>query len=111
MEKTSQPTFPAALRPLAAMAALLERLERTPREASAEQYREVAQSVATLLAEAEPGDVLSALLAMTPATAEIYENVQYAHAGLVRSPLDAALAAEQAAVAAIQRARRKAPAA
>lgn len=112
MDKTTDSTFPAALRPLATMAVLLERLERTaPRKASAEQYREVVLRVSELLAEAEPGEALNALLAVAPATAEVYENLQYAHAGLVRSPLDAALAAEQAAVAAIARARGTAPAA
>jgi len=64
-----------------------------------------------LLHEAEPGEALHALLAVAPATAEIYENLQYAHAGLCRSPLDRATAAEQAAVAAIDHARRAAPAA
>jgi hypothetical protein len=111
MDKTHDTTLPVALQPLAAMAVLLERLERMPRQASAEQYREVAQRVSELLAEAEPGDALSALLSAAPATAELYENLQYEHAGLVRSPLDAALAAEREAAAAITRARRTAPAA
>lgn len=101
--ETSHRTFPASLHDLAAMAALLERLERQPREASADQYREVAQRVSKLLEDAEPGEALHALLAVAPATAEIYENLQYAHAGLCRTPLDRAMAAEQAAKAAIAR--------
>jgi hypothetical protein len=92
------------------MAALLERLERTPRAASAEQYRSVVKRVDQLLAEAEPGEALHALLEVAPATAEIYENRQYAHAGLCRSPLDASLAAEKEAVAAIARSRKPAAA-
>jgi hypothetical protein len=108
--ETDHRTFPAALQDLAAMAALLERLERQPRAASAEQYRSVVRSVSKLLEDAEPGDALNALLAAGPATAEIYENEQYAHAGLCLSPLDRATAAEQAAVAAIEHARRVAPA-
>jgi len=111
MEKTSHLSLPVALHDLAAMAVLLERLERQPRKASAEQYRDVVVRVGQLLAEAAPGDALNALLAVAPATAEIYENQQYAHAGLVRSPLDASLAAEKAAAAAIVQARRKTPAA
>jgi hypothetical protein len=107
----SHHSLPAALHDLAAMALLLERLERQPRAASAEQYRDVALRVGELLAEAQPGDALNALLAVAPAAAEIYENQQYAHAGLCRSPLDQALAAEKAAVAAITRSRRAAPAA
>jgi len=105
MEATRDSTVPAPLQALAAMAMLLERLERTPRKVSAEQYRGVVRTVAGLLAEAEPSEALNALLALAPATAELYENQQYAHAGLVRSPLDAALAAEREAVAAIGRAR------
>lgn len=111
MATTHDITVPAALQPLASMAVLLERLERMPRQASPGQYREVARRVSELLAQAEPGDALNALLFVTPATAEIYENLQYEHAGLVRSPLDAALAAEREAAAAITRARRTAPAA
>lgn len=99
--------FPAALTELAAMAMLLERLERQPRKATAQQYRDVVQRVSRMLAEAEPGAPLDALLAAAPATAELYENLQYAHAGLCRSALDAAMAAEQAAAAAIARARRR----
>jgi hypothetical protein len=106
MEQTGQRTFPTALTELAATAVLLERLERQPRKASAQQYREVVQRVSRMLADAEPGTALDALLGAAPATAELYENLQYAHAGLCRSPLDAATAAEQEAAAAIARARR-----
>lgn len=109
--ETSDRTFPAALQDLAAMAVLLERLERQPRKASAEQYREVVQRVSKLLQEAEPGAALHALLSVAPASAEIYENLQYEYAGLCLSPLDRATAAEQDAVAAIDHARRAAPAA
>ena len=109
--ETSDRTFPAELHDLAAMAALLERLERQPRKASAEQYREVVQRVGKLLEEAEPGVALNALLSVAPAAAELYENLRYAHAGLCLSPLDRATAAEQAAAATIEHARRVAPAA
>jgi hypothetical protein len=105
---TTDHTFPAALHDLATMAVLLERLEQLPRKATAAQYRDVVQRVERLLIDAEPGDALNGLLAVVPAAAEVYENLQYAHAGLCRSPLDLALAAEQAAVAAIERLRRAA---
>jgi hypothetical protein len=108
--ETGHRTSPAALQDLAAMATLLERLERQPRSVGAEQYRDVVRSVSKLLADAAPGDALHALLAVAPAAAEIYENLQYAHAGLCLSPLDRATAAEQAAAAAIEHARRAAPA-
>ena len=109
--ETSHRTLPAALHDLAAMAMLLERLERQPRKAGADQYRTVVQRVSPLLEGAEPGDDLHALLAVAPATAEIYENLHYVHAGLCLAPLDRATAAEQAAAAAIERSRRATPAA
>ncbi|HSW25680.1 MAG TPA: hypothetical protein VLJ62_23160 [Burkholderiaceae bacterium] len=108
--ETSHRTFPAALHDLAAMAVLLERLESQPRKASAEQYREVVQRVSQLLRQAEPGAALNALLAVAPATGEIYENLQYEHAGLCLAPLDRAMAAEHDAVTAIDHARRATPA-
>ncbi len=108
MQADARPALPSSLRALAAMAALLERLERephTPGGASADQYRGVVRQVSELLAQAEPGPALDMLLAAAPATAELYENLQYGHAGLVRAPLEAALNAELAATAAIARAR------
>jgi hypothetical protein len=48
------------------------------------------------------------VLGAHPAAAELYENLQYEHAGLCRSPLEAALNAELLAGAAIQRAMRRA---
>jgi hypothetical protein len=89
---------------LAAMSALLERLEGQPRQASAGQYRDVVRQISALLVETPPGAPLDALLAAMPASAEIYENLQYAHAGLCRSPLEAALNAELAATAALAKA-------
>ena len=44
-----------------------------------------------------PGVELGALLDTHPAAAELYENTVYQHAGLCRSPLDPALAAERQA--------------
>ena len=38
-----------------------------------------------------------------PTVSELYENLNYAHAGLCRSPLETGLAAEVAARAAISR--------
>jgi len=87
---------PTDLRPLAAMGLLLERLERLPRSATAAQYRDVVTKIQELLRQATPGIALDALLAALPATAEVYENLQYAHAGLCRSHLDSALKAELA---------------
>ena len=93
--------LPARLHTLATMAGLLERLERAPSGASAEQYRSVAHHVAALLAQAEPDEHLHRLLDMAPASAELYENQRYDMAGLCRAPLERALNAELAATAAI----------
>jgi hypothetical protein len=98
-------TLPARLTSLAAMCGLLERLEHQRSTATAEQYRSVAQRVTSLLAQAEPDMHLQALLNAAPASAELYENLRYDIAGLVRAPLEKALNAELAATAAIQKAR------
>ena len=98
--------LPARLQTLAAMAMLLERLENQPRSASPDQYRGVVTQINTLLAAAEPGPALDSLLTAAPATAELYENLTYEHAGLCRSPLEVALNAELAVGAALEKARR-----
>jgi len=68
-----------------------------------EHLGEVLQSV--------PRDAaLDAVLEASPATAELYENLHYEHAGLCRSPLDAAMNAELAARTAIVLARQSAQA-
>jgi hypothetical protein len=85
-----------ALQPLAAMGLLLERLERLPRNATATQYRDVVIKIQSLLGAAAPGFALDALLGALPATAELYENLHYAQAGLCRSRQDAAVEAELA---------------
>ncbi|QPF75400.1 hypothetical protein G8A07_22405 [Roseateles sp. DAIF2] len=93
-QQSGQLGLPQRLHSLAAMAALLERLDRLAGDASAAQYQEVARRVGQLLEAAEPDAYLDRLLALAPATAELYENRHYAEAGLCRSPLDAAAAAE-----------------
>jgi hypothetical protein len=98
-------TLPARLHSLAAMAGLLERLDRQRSSASAEQYRSVARQVSSLLALAEPDEHLQVLLNAAPASATLYENMRYDVAGLCRAPLERALNAELAATAAIQKAR------
>jgi hypothetical protein len=103
--QTTLHTLPARLNSLAALAGLLERLDRQRSSASAAQYRSVARQVSTLLAQAEPDEHLHFLLNAAPASAELYENLRYGVAGLVRSPLEKALNAEMAATAAIQKAR------
>ena len=90
------------------LAELLERLERSVVPVGAEQYRSVVQHLVSELGEVEPGTALGALLDSHPAAAELYENVNYQHAGLCRSALDASLAAEQQAKEVLDRAMRRA---
>ena len=94
----------AQLQTLAALAQLLERLDRSAERVDAGQYRGVALRLAELLAQAAPGPLLDRLLGAFPSAAEVYENVRYEHAGLCRTPLEMALNTELQARAAIDRA-------
>ena len=88
------------------LAALLERLERSTAHVDAAQYRLVANRLSEALRATKSDAVLGTLLARHPAVAELYENMQYEHAGLCRSPLEPALAAEILARAVVQQAMR-----
>ena len=98
---------PARLHMLAGLAMLLERLERQPRSASAEQYRLVVQHLADMLDDADDDPALAELLSVFPATAELHENRHYAQSGLAQSPLDMSVDAELAARDAIGHARQR----
>lgn len=91
---------------LALLARMLERLDRSAVAVDPQQYLGVVEHLAEALQAAAPGAMLEAVLQASPAAAELYENLQYRHAGLCRSPLDAALQAELAARDAIAAARR-----
>lgn len=91
---------------LVVLARMLDRLERSAKPVDAEQFRALAARLAAEL-EATPHDAaLDAVLDASPFVAELYENLNYHHAGLCRSPLEQALAAELAARDAIGAARR-----
>lgn len=99
-------SFPTVNKNLVLLAQVLDRLERSAQPVDAEQFRAVAARLAAEL-EAAPRDAaLEAVLETFPAVAEMYENLNYRHAGLCRSALDPSLAAELAARAAIDVARR-----
>lgn len=85
------------------LAQLLERMERQLVPMAADQYRSVVDHLSKELAQVPPGEDLDFLLQTFPATAELYENLQYAHAGLCRSPLDASLEAELQARSVLKR--------
>jgi hypothetical protein len=97
---------PAQLGVVLTLAQLLERLERTPGPVGAAQYRSVVMHLADELSKVSPGPGLQAVLDVHPAAAQVYENLNYQHAGLCRSPLEASLSAEMRAKEAIQRAAR-----
>ncbi|HWI81288.1 hypothetical protein [Ramlibacter sp.] len=93
---------------LVMLARVLERLERSTQPVDPEQFRSVVARVSAELASTPHDAGLDAVLDTFPSVAELYENLNYTHAGLCRSALDPALAAELAARAAIEAARRAA---
>jgi hypothetical protein len=101
---------PAGLTVILTLAQLLERMERTSAPVAADQYRAVVRHLATALGGARLDPWLQAVLDAHPATAELYENLNYDQAGLCLTPLDAAMAAEIEAREAISAARRQATA-
>lgn len=84
---------------LLVLAGLLERLERSPVRVDPTQYRTVVTRLSAALMEDWPQDLIDALLKAHPSTAELYENLHYAHAGLSRAPLERSVQSEQAAKA------------
>lgn len=85
----------AAVETVIVLAGLLERLERRPVRIDADAHRTVVQRLQRALVAPElPADALEAVLGAHPGAAELYENLHYAQAGLLRSPLEAAVAAE-----------------
>ena len=92
-------------RNLVLLARMLERLDRSQVAVDPQQYRGVVEALTETLRTVPDDAALEAVLQASPATAELYENLQYQHAGLCRSPLETALNAELAARAAIDAAR------
>lgn len=101
-------TVPARLGPLVLSAALLQRLESGLQPGTAGQYQALAAQLQRQLADTPADAELDKLLGAFPALSELYENLRYAHAGLCRQPLEAALNGELAATALIGRLRKPA---
>lgn len=91
---------------LVLLARVLERLEHSTQGVDAQQYRSVVNHLASELAVAPQDAGLHAVLQACPSASELYENINYQHAGLCRSVLEVAMTAESAARAAIENARR-----
>mgnify|MGYP003585773062 FL=1 len=104
MNATHTPAHKADLAVTHVLAQLLERLEHSAVPVGPEQYRSVVMHLVEQFRDAEPGSELGRLLDAYPAASEVYENLNYQHAGLCRSALDTSLAAELAARKAIERA-------
>ena len=102
-QSRSQP-IPAQLKVVFTLARLLERLDGSTEPVGADQYRSVVSHLSEELQKVRMDDMLQALLNAHPAAAELYENLNYQHAGLCRSPLEASLNAELAAREALVRA-------
>jgi hypothetical protein len=94
---------------LVMLARMLERLDRSGEAVDPQQYRSVVEHLSDVLRTLPYDAALEAVLQASPSTAELYENLQYQHAGLCRSPLEPALEAEMRARGAIEAARRGSP--
>jgi hypothetical protein len=88
---------PAELLSLVRLAQLLQALEGQGRAAHPHQYQLLVQKLSAELREHQGHEMLAGLLDHFPAAAEVYENLQYGHAGLVRAPLEMSLSSELAA--------------
>jgi hypothetical protein len=105
--KTSQSIqSPARLAVAVLLSQLLERLDRSAEPVGAEQYLSVVRHLKEEFDDLGTENTLSALLDAYPSAAELYENLNYQHAGLCRSPLELSLGAELRAREVIERARR-----
>jgi hypothetical protein len=87
-----------------ALARLLQRMEANPATIDAHQYRTVVEQLKKAFEQVEPGTGLQLILEDCPAASDVYENIRYEHAGLVRAPLEKALNAELEARRAIDHA-------
>ena len=74
---------------------LLERIERRGNTPDPQQYRSLVEHIVAEL-ERHPRDAaFDELLACFPGTAELYENLRYASAGLCLIPLEQSVESEQ----------------
>jgi len=76
------------------LAHLLQKLDASQTPAAPDQYRAVVARLSEELTRVAMDDDLKAVLNTFPSAAELYENLNYQHAGLCRSPLEEALSAE-----------------
>ncbi|WP_418316021.1 hypothetical protein [Piscinibacter sakaiensis] len=99
--------LPERMRVLVTLAGLLERLEVDVRSGGAHQYQSVVRHLIDELGRFDGDETLELVLGNFPATAELYENLRYGHAGLCRAPLELSLNSELQSREAIARAAGK----
>ncbi|MEZ5651959.1 MAG: hypothetical protein R3E87_15595 [Burkholderiaceae bacterium] len=98
---------PAAdLQSAAVLAVALEKLDTARQPPDPAQYKLLAERLAAQLRRLAGHPQLATLLARFPAAADVYENLQYEHAGLCLHALEAAMPAEAQARAMFERLRR-----
>ena len=91
---------------LVRLATVLQHFESGRLPFNADHYRAVVKQLSRTLRRHADLPALKAVLDAHPAAAELYENLHYEQAGLARSPLEQAVAAELEATHAIARVRR-----
>lgn len=87
--------LPVELLSLVRLAHLLQGVEH--QTVDPHQYRLLVEKLSAELRQHQAHPALPTLLDHFPAASELYENLQYAHAGLCRAPLEASLQSELAA--------------
>ena len=103
--------LPLALRNLAELALLLERVEGRGTAPDALQYRSLIEHISAELDRQPHNEGLDRLLAAFPATGELYENLRYASSGLCLLPLDQSVESEKQAAALLKRLAKPTPSA
>ena len=88
-------SVPTELLSLVRLAQLLQAVEH--RAVDPHQYQLLARKLGAELQAHQGHEALPSLLDHFPAASELYENLQYAHAGLCRAPLEMSLQSELAA--------------
>jgi hypothetical protein len=100
-------TIKNRLETVIALSRLLERVEGTPTQIGADQYRALVRQLTVSLGQEIPDDALQAVLGAHPAAAEVYENMHYAQSGLSRQSLERSIGSEMLASQAIAKASKK----
>lgn len=99
-------TVPNELLSLVRLAQLLQALEGQGHAADPHQYQLLVEKLSAELRQHQGHAALPYLLDHFPAAGEVYENLQYAHAGLCRAPLEVSLTSELATRSLLERVRR-----